>query len=152
MTDLLTDLRAAKEGSRELSDQVLLAWGWTTTKVGMLAITGGGGGEDTVWVSPTGALTQHRPSPTESVDDALAGVPEGWAVTILAHWVGLASENPHQQVTVALRSPDAQYKIADAPNQGGDYSEWLIKGRDAHAIQQATIPLAICIATLEAEK
>jgi len=59
MTDLIKRLEEAEAGSRELSDAVLLACGameydWKSRKY------------------------SRRPSPTQSLDDALGLVPEGW--------------------------------------------------------------------------
>lgn len=55
MTDLIARIESAEAGSRELSDEVLLA----------------------LWGHPLSANVKSRPSPTESVDDALGLVPEG---------------------------------------------------------------------------
>ena len=68
MTDqLIAKLEAAEAGSRELSDVVLLALGWTHPHT-------------VSWVSPDGRGVHDldAPSPTESVDDALGLVPEGY--------------------------------------------------------------------------
>lgn len=88
MTDLkslIAELEQAKEGSRKLSDKVLLACGWTTSD-----------DKDTrkrFWCSPEGEYYDwwddpharsrdgpplKRPSPTESLDAALTLVPKGW--------------------------------------------------------------------------
>lgn len=87
MTDLLKRLEEAEAGSRELSDAVLLACGWTFYQGGVqMAITGAGGGLVDVWTppNPTGESPRlysgDRPSPTQSLDDALGLVPEGWIV------------------------------------------------------------------------
>lgn len=68
---LLSDLESAAAGSRELSDRVLLALGWRTDQ-----ITG------TCWWRPENPEAPNGtgswfsavdcPSPTESVDDAIA--------------------------------------------------------------------------------
>jgi len=58
MTDLITRLGSAAEGSRELSDEVLRAMGWRNT-----------------WPMKSDG---GKPDPTRSVDDALALVPDGW--------------------------------------------------------------------------
>ena len=68
MTDLIARLEAAPHGSRGLSDEALLAVGWT---IGGLAR----------WVAPDGTkfTPVMRPDPSRSVDDALKWmVPEGW--------------------------------------------------------------------------
>ena len=77
-TDLIRDLEAATEGSRELSDRVLLACGWAVHKASELT--------PTWFVDPTGKRHIHSLSqglrvgtltdPTRSLDDALALVPE----------------------------------------------------------------------------
>ena len=118
---LLDDLRAAKTGSRELSDRVLLARGWTLRPVesetqGLLP---------NVWHSPDGQRGDELPSPTESVDDALAGVPVGWRYGL--GWdeeLGLSA-----------------YAYLTAPGK-------LCGEVDGEGWAK-TIPLAICIATQE---
>jgi hypothetical protein len=66
MDDLIERLEAAAEGSRELSDEVLVLtpWFWEDPK-------GGRWGD---------ASCPRVPDPTRSVDDALGLVPEGWKV------------------------------------------------------------------------
>lgn len=72
-------------GSRELSDEVLLWLGWSTREFN----SPGHGTVGHTWIMPGGGepnpemnIRVHviRPSPTESVDDALVLVPEGWRV------------------------------------------------------------------------
>lgn len=66
MTDLIAKLEAATEGSRELSDEVLLALGWEQ-------------GQDDHWFAPDNEVPvrgAYRPSPTEYVDDGMALVPD----------------------------------------------------------------------------
>ncbi len=83
MTDLkslIAELERAKEGSRTLSDKVLLACGWSyePNRYGPGGPQWGGGG---LWTDPLGigtAASDPRPSPTESLDAALTLVPEGW--------------------------------------------------------------------------
>ncbi len=80
---LLQRLHAAPSGSRALSDEVLLALGWTHTDKG----------QETWWSAPEprlydGAMCrpiyedEARPHPSFSVDDALSLVPEGWVWTL----------------------------------------------------------------------
>ena len=67
MTPLLDKLRSATEGSRDLSDEVLFAAGWTH--------------DGQYWLDANGTnrtLFDDMPSPTESIDAALTLVPEGW--------------------------------------------------------------------------
>ena len=79
-TALVSTLKAATEGSRELSDEVLLAHGWTT--------------EEGWWWGPHGEeltpeTAAERPDPTRSIDDGVALVPEGrgWSIVNLgARW------------------------------------------------------------------
>ena len=76
MTDstLKADLAAAKEGSRELSDRVLLAFGWyVAEETNTFPRMWMQGNEGQI------ALTEDepRPDPTRSIDDAAALMPEG---------------------------------------------------------------------------
>lgn len=75
MTDqLIAKLEAAEAGSRELSDEVLLACGWRIIEREMEAPATA---LAEVWFSPDGIEADEPPSPTESVDDALGLMPEG---------------------------------------------------------------------------
>ena len=77
---LIADLQATKEGSRELSDRVLLTCGWEEgefLKHGLM------------WRSPDGALVYGylRPDPTRSVDDCKKWVepdPADYALVVMA--------------------------------------------------------------------
>lgn len=74
MTDLLARL-AAGPGSRELSDEVLLALGAKRSVIGNFH------GPIYAWrVGEKSYTESDYPDPTRSVDDALALVPEGWTV------------------------------------------------------------------------
>lgn len=69
---LIARLVKAKEGTRALSDEVLLALGWTKSKpdpwkIGELA-----------WKKPNGQWAGMPPHPTSSLDDTVDLVPEGW--------------------------------------------------------------------------
>ena len=67
MTDLIPKLEAAPEGSRELSDEVLLAFGWTHD------------GEYWLDANNTNRCKFDAAlDPTRSIDDIVALVPEGW--------------------------------------------------------------------------
>lgn len=73
MNDLMAQLEAAREGSRELSDQVLLAVGWF---VDTMTVQGCGVKEVEIWCCPDGAgagsyETARRPNPTRNVQDAI---------------------------------------------------------------------------------
>lgn len=74
MTTLIARLEAATEGSRELSDEVLLALGWRYR-------TSGEGGillpNECMIVDPSGRqhIKDHAPDPTQSLDDCKALTP-----------------------------------------------------------------------------
>lgn len=70
MDDLIARLEAATEGSFPLDLEVLCACGWTLARQDF-------GGE--CMQDPEGMLQLATPSPTRSVDDALALVPAGGA-------------------------------------------------------------------------
>ena len=75
MTDLITRLKSATEGSRELSDDVLRAWGWTRRLWNYPRQLD----KEWCWFEPecTAEPVTERPDPSRSVDDAIAGVPGG---------------------------------------------------------------------------
>lgn len=79
MDDLIARLEAATEGSRELSDEVLVALGWThdTATHTSCAPDGTRYGYDTPYSRP--------PHPTRSADDAL-GLPMGEWRVVHAYW------------------------------------------------------------------
>lgn len=70
----------AEQGSRELSDRVLLAWGWTKRQYENVP-------DVFVWIEPDSTIEHFydhpRPSPTESLDACAAGMPEGWKLANL---------------------------------------------------------------------
>lgn len=66
MSDLIADLEAAEAGSRELSDRVLLACGWSFSNEHWF-----GPGENMAW------MAEDAPDPARSIDDAVALVPDG---------------------------------------------------------------------------
>ena len=84
MTDLkslIAELEQAKEGSRELSDKVLLACGWRYEKIADGVGFSGKPRQQDTWIDPTGvpwtrSVKSKRPSPTESLDDAMTLVLE----------------------------------------------------------------------------
>lgn len=83
MTDksLIAELESAREGSRELSDKVLLACGWRHENIEDGTGFSGKPRQQDAWIDPTGvpwtrSVKSKRPSPTESLDDAVALVRE----------------------------------------------------------------------------
>lgn len=110
LSDLIARLEAATEGSRELSDEVLVAL-WVT--------------RDDGWVKPNGDVCEwgDEPNCTESLDDALGLVPEGWGwmvegrhgkgqatvyLTGDEHWPLLAAATPALALCAAiLRAKEA---------------------------------------------
>ena len=110
LKSLIAELEAAKEGSRTLSDKVLLACGWSyePNRYGPGGPQWGGGG---LWTDPLGigtAASDPRPSPTESLDAALTLVPDGWAVELTGEkgsqgWgVRLTSDASQETMGLAL--------------------------------------------------
>lgn len=114
MTDLIERLSAATEGSRDLSDEVLVACGWKER-------------HDRLWETPDKEWCHpdDRPNPTVSLDDALRLVPEGWIAylevcpapypsyaTILYEprnkWHGEAATAPLALCIAILRAKEAQ--------------------------------------------
>ncbi len=70
LLELAAELEQAERGSREVSDRVLLAWGWERNCVP---------GEVNWWTGPGQRQpSTYRPSPTESLDACEAAMPEGW--------------------------------------------------------------------------
>lgn len=91
MTDILSQLERATEGSREISDGVLLVCGWKHRQSDF----------SEVWEAPDGKRYDYedspglkvrpfpdRPDPSRNLQDAVSLVPEGreWSVTYL--WEG----------------------------------------------------------------
>jgi hypothetical protein len=85
MTDLAARLESAEAGSRELSDAVLLACGWSRGcwveggRVGNVRF--GSHKPHPYWQTPDGTKFDEgqRPSPTERVDDVIAMVLDGYS-------------------------------------------------------------------------
>lgn len=77
LSDLIAKLEAAREGSRELDCQIALAIGWTHDKRGR---------EKQPWWRYPGAPEWSRrgfpPSLSQSLDAALAEMPEGYGMSI----------------------------------------------------------------------
>ncbi len=103
MTDTLIEkLEQAEEGSRELSDEVLLACGWRKTR---WVPTG-----EPAWFDPQGSNGSYLPHPTRSLDDCLRyAVPEGWWPEQLS-W---ASDGSLVIATIWNRDPGDGYKSCD---------------------------------------
>lgn len=87
MTSLIARLEAAEKGSRELSDECLLAVGWTKTREKLSF-----GGTHTVWRNPAGEVFypsnslkggQFLPDPSQDLRDAVDWmVPDGWGIQV----------------------------------------------------------------------
>lgn len=105
MTDLLQALTKGP-GSRELSDRVLLSWGWGYRNGG--------------WSDPHGEFVCHqdayalRPDPTRNLQHAVDGVPEGWFWTVgfenvgdAEHYIGLVAYVWKPKMTEHLESSRA---------------------------------------------
>ena len=73
MTDLLTDLTNATEGSRDLSDRVLLALGWEKSSELY-----------DIWLKPrpNSQFVHHSPNPTVNLQDAVDLIPDGQLYTV----------------------------------------------------------------------
>ena len=130
---LIAELEAAKEGSRELSDEVLLMCGWSyePNRYGPGGPQWGGGG---LWTDPLGigtAASDPRPSPTESLDAALTLVPEGW-IWEISNTVGCGGD---------VSGGFAWVQPADVRPPGAH-----------HQAKGATPALALCIAALKARE
>lgn len=133
MTDLIARLKAAEVGSRELSDEVLLALGWVKFYFSVIHASSGSVTEH--WTAPNGSMmyASERPSPTESVDDALALAPPDKAYCI--------SFQPPNHYEVMVEVPE--YSISSDPN---DPKGRFVLGR------AATPALALCAAILRAKE
>ena len=74
---LIADLEKAQEGSRELSDRVLLANGW---RVEDEMAVGYPDGKLRIWYTPMTQFQGVCPSPSTSLDAAFHLLPKGWRV------------------------------------------------------------------------
>ncbi len=77
ISKMLSILQTSREGSRFLSDDVLLTLGWKikTTKMSMFT-------KVHTWISPTGIeyLPEYRPCPTTSLSEGIKWmIPEGFS-------------------------------------------------------------------------
>ena len=121
---LIQELERAKEGSRELSDKVLLACGWEreaggTTNNNVIFWRAPG----SHWIAAGGGL----PSPTENLQDVLRMLPSGWA----------------GEVTVSLANRPQKANLWN-----GKFAP-CSKETEGHG---ATPALALCIAALKARE
>jgi len=138
MTDLATRLEQAPEGSRELSDEVLRAMGFTQPIPEMPGVWHW---PESMWakvdndmVSGTfGPRRSNRPDPTRSVDDALSLVPEGWGLEQICFTD--KREGDHWKDGVPVLVTAGNY------GQGPEY-------RSADAIGK-NLPLALCAALVK---
>ena len=106
---LIRELEEAPDGSRELSDKVLLESGWSywANGYGPGNPRWSGGG---LWLDPAGVGTvasDPRPSPTESLDAAAALVPERHGGNLAgflhaAFWQGSIGDIPDDKLALAL--------------------------------------------------
>jgi len=80
MTDLITRLEQTQEGSRELSDEVLLACGWKKRETIAWEVDIDDYGDDKpviLWLTPDGLNSQYPPpDPTRNLQCAVDLVPE----------------------------------------------------------------------------
>ena len=120
--DLITTLQTGP-GSRELSDQVLVALGWTT-KLNWNGM---------VFSSPD-MLQVGTPDPTQSIDDALALVPEGRS------WEVLYSGSEMR----------CDFELASPP--GAAMTKKGLIALEGAKGSGPTLALAICIAILKAKE
>lgn len=126
---LISRLESAETGSRELSDEVLLALGFKIDAAGW-------------WLRPNDLdeflRSDQRPDPTRSFDDAVGLVPEGWAIDNAQIWPGEPTR---------LRLVETVWKRCE-----GQEGWW----RDSHCgswtAQAATFPLALSAALLRARE
>ena len=119
-TDLIARLEAAPAGSRELSDEALVAVGWEHIDTGDV--------REEQWVSPGGMyfIVSPRPDPTQSIDDALKWmVPKGMDVGISI--AGCGTE--HEASAVDIEREDVEERIGNGTS--------------------LRLPIAICIAALK---
>lgn len=133
---LLADLERATDGSRDLSDQVLLAAGWRVERPRDCGVKDQSGdcfgcgnkvpakGECAVPQSNWNWTPRNRPNVTENLQDALLLVPEGWSYQIIGPDPLLERGQPH----CILGLPGTHEVVA----------------------RGATSPLALCIASLRA--
>ena len=66
----------AGPGSRELSDEVLIACGWTRREEPLTVLDGVPQAVAIIWADTDGRRVFEAPSPTESIDDSLLIVPK----------------------------------------------------------------------------
>lgn len=105
MQTLLQRLESLTGPDREVSDLVLLSWGWTRPNDSPL---------EGAWFNPDGYCVMPAPHPTASIDDALLGVPEGmkW-VTGSPHRSQIDSNGPNAAVWPQEQSDPDEYDHFD---------------------------------------
>lgn len=118
LPSLIAKLESATEGSRELSDEVLLVFGWKfSARFGWRNTVG-----DNVW-------DDDRPSPSESLDDCLGMVPEGWAWSV---------------------SCSKEYGVSAGISPKAPRDEWVHSDMGGVDSLASTAPLALLIAICRA--
>lgn len=126
MRDLIANLEAAAEGSRELDQQIAEATGWVVRYYGdidqFLATKIRANGE---------GFTHELPRYTASIDAALTLVPEGW------RW---------QAGRYSIDADHCRCELAEIGQVGGFGMGIKVRVQAAGK----TVPLAICIAALKA--
>lgn len=124
--DLISRLETAAEGSRELSDEVLLALGWSDN-------------DDEIegyWIPPEGGRwgdRGERPDPTRSIDDALGLMLDGW-------WV----HHIHEARDIETWRANYRFNAKICPPKNLTSPAFPSNG--------STIPLAVCAALLRAKE
>ena len=98
---LITKLEAATEGSRALSDEVLLTCGWQRSNHQDR--------RSCYWTSPDGRTHSRRPDPTRSLDDAVTLVPEGWLWS-----VGVQNTHKRTGPSAFIWKPDVKAQFIEA--------------------------------------
>ena len=131
MTDLLTDLTNATEGSRDLSDRVLLALDWSYA----------GPAKDHPFRDPSGRVIgsiTSLPNPTVNLQDAVDLVARGWWLTIEDMRRGKDGKYCHAKLT------------RDADIAGRDLDDW--ESLEIEARNYLNPACAVCAAVLQARE
>lgn len=102
---LAAELEAAPCGSRAMSDECLLAWGWTFFETEFYQR------KTNRWVSPDNheIAEERRPDPTRSCDDCAAAMPEGAFVDAINE-----DGRTGKQWFVSLHERKSNRRLADA--------------------------------------
>ena len=124
MTDLIARLEAATEGSRDLSDDVLLSCGWVN--------------ENGWWRKPREQAVWLL-DPTRSFDDAVAIMPPWWAIELVWDLVSPSTgKSGKWGASVFIRDCEHDHQHPRCPR--------------ASCHDASTIPLAFCIAIVKAQE